>query len=211
MGCLAPFLDRRIVDVAGARLLVMVIDAGDGTSLNGTGTGVRARGRGELVGAPAVGACAVAIVGGSVLRNGWLRVSCGRAVGDRKYGCSRGVGVLVGTTGTLMVLVVVLNLLSTRRLEMARFRGMIGTTVVVSTVFVRVPAVVGIGTGTVNRWARLGSSIDSVRGRREQVGSARKSTVPTRIVGWIRASPARPRMLLPISQIEGRGAHTLYG
>ena len=88
---------------------------------------------------------------------------------------------------------------------MARFRSMIGTTVVISTSFMRVPAVVGIGTGSVNWWARLGSSIDSVRGRREQVGSARKSTVPTRIVGWIRASPVSPRMLLLISQLEGSG------
>jgi len=69
MGCLATLLDRRIVDVAGGRVLEMVIDAGDGTSLNSTGTGVRARGRGEVARAATVGACAVVIVGGSVLRN----------------------------------------------------------------------------------------------------------------------------------------------
>ena len=57
------------MDVAGGRVLEMVIDAGDGTSLNSTGTGVRARGRGEVARAATVGACAVVIVGGSVLRN----------------------------------------------------------------------------------------------------------------------------------------------
>lgn len=62
MGCLATLLDRGIVNVAGDRVLEVVVQTGDGIAGTGTGAGIRAGG-GEVVGATAVGTSTGAVVG----------------------------------------------------------------------------------------------------------------------------------------------------